>query len=214
MTDAGRPPAPHRRIAVLIGVAATVLAADIASKAAVVALLSGRRHVRLLGGLLTLLVARNPGAAFGLGGPSVTVAFTAVAAGVGVVIARSSRHISSTPWAVALGLLLGGAMGNLTDRLFRSPGPLQGWVVDWIRFRDCPTFNIADAAIASGVALIAVLAARGTAVLEAHQARGDVHNEPGAPPALLLVPVPVEPGPAPVPGPAGPAEPAGPAGPP
>jgi len=130
MIDAGQPPAP-RRIAVLMGVAATVLAADIASKAAVVALLSGRRHVRLFGGLLTLLVARNPGAAFGLGGPSVTVAFTAVAAGVGVVIARSSRHISSTPWAVALGLLLGGAMGNLTDRLFRSPGPLQGWVVDY-----------------------------------------------------------------------------------
>jgi signal peptidase II len=212
MIDAGRPPAPHRRIAVLIGVAATVLAADIASKAAVVALLTGRRHVRLFGGLLTLLAARNPGAAFGIGGPSVTVAFTAIAAGVGVIIVRSSRHISSTPWAVALGLLLGGTMGNLTDRLFRSPGPLQGWVVDWIRFRDGPTFNIADAAIACGIALIAVLAVRGTAVLEVRQPRADVHHEPGASPALMLVLVPVQPGPAPVPEPAGPAKPAGPAG--
>jgi signal peptidase II len=200
MIDAGRPPAPRRRIAVLIAVAATVLAADIASKTAVVALLSGRRHVRLFGGLLTLLVARNPGAAFGIGGPSVTVAFTAIAAGVGLVIVRYSRHISSTPWAVALGLLLGGAMGNLTDRLFRSPGPLQGWVVDWIRFSRWPTFNIADVAIACGTVLVAVLAARGTAVLEAHQSRGDIHNEPGVPPG-------------PVPGPAGPAKPAGPAGP-
>ena len=201
MIDAGQPPAPRRRIVVLMGVAATVLAADVASKAAVVALLSGRRHVRLLGGLLTLLVTRNPGAAFGIGGPSVTVAFTAVAAGVGVVIVRYSRHISSTPWAVALGLLLGGAMGNLTDRLFRSPGPLQGWVVDWIRFSHWPTFNLADVAIACGTLLVAVLAARGTAVLEVRQPSGDIHNEPGAPPA-------------PVPGTAGPAEPAGPAGPP
>jgi signal peptidase II len=197
MIDAGRPPAPRRRIAVLMGVAATVLAADIASKTTVVALLSGRRHVRLFGGLLTLLVARNPGAAFGIGGPSVTVAFTAIAAGVGVVIARYSRHISSAPWAVALGLLLGGAMGNLTDRMFRSPGPLQGWVVDWIRFSRWPTFNLADVAIACGTVLVAVLAARGTAVLEVHQPRGDIHNEPGAPPA-------------PVPEPARPAEPAGP----
>src|SRR5271170_6087247 len=155
MIDGGQHPAPRSRITVLIGVAATVLAADVASKVAVVALLSGRRHARFFGGLLTLLVARNPGAAFGLGGPSVTVACTAVAAGVGVFIVRYSRHISSTPWAVALGLLLGGAMGNLTDRLFRSPGPLQGWVVDWIRFPRCPTFNIADSAIACGTVLVA-----------------------------------------------------------
>jgi signal peptidase II len=204
MTDAGQPPAPRRRIAMLVGVAAIVLAADVGSKIAVVSLLSGRRHARLFGGLLTLLVARNPGAAFGLGGPSVTAACTALAAGVAVVIVRYVRHISSTPWAVALGLLLGGAMGNLTDRLFRSPGPLQGWVVDWIRFAGCPTFNIADAAIACGIALIVVLAARGTAILEAHQAHGGNDNEPGRSPVLVLVPVPVEPGP----------EPAGSAGPP
>lgn len=225
--DAGQPPAPRRRFAVLIGMAAIVLAADAGSKATVVGLLSGRRHVRLFGGPLTLLVARNPGAAFGVGGPPLTAACTAIAAGVAVIIVGYSRHIGSTPWAVALGLLLGGAMGNLADRLFRSPGPLRGWVVDWIRFRDWPTFNIADAAIACGIALIAVLAARRTALLEAHQARGGDDNvpvpspvlrlvpvQPGPPPALMLVPVqpgpppalrpvPVQPGPAPVPEPAG-----------
>ncbi len=209
MVAAGPPPAPRRRIAVLIGVAAIVLAADVGSKVAVVALLSGRRHVRLFGGLLTLLVARNPGAAFGIGGPSVTVACTAIAGGVAVIIVRYSRHIGSTPWAVALGLLLGGAMGNLADRLFRSPGPLQGWVVDWIRFPHWPMFNIADSAIACGTLLVAVLAARGTAVLDVHQARGDGDHEPSPSPSLspVLVLVPVEPGPAPAPGPAGPARP-------
>jgi signal peptidase II len=218
--DAGQPPAP-RRFAVLIGMAAIVLAADVGSKATVVGLLSGRRHVRLFGGPLTLLVARNPGAAFGIGGPPLTGACTAIAAGVAVIIVGYSRHIGSTPWAVALGLLLGGAMGNLTDRVFRSPGPLQGWVVDWIRFRDWPAFNIADAAIACGIALLAVLAARGTTLLEAHRAAGDHDNEtgpapvlvpvqPGPPPALRLVLVPVQPGPAPVPEPTGAAGAAGP----
>jgi signal peptidase II len=218
MTTSGEPRAPRRRLGVLIGVAAAVLAADLASKVAVVALLPGRPHVRLLGGVLTLMVTRNPGAAFGIGGPAVTVAFTAIAAGVAGTIVRYSRRIGSIRWAVALGLLLGGAMGNLTDRLFRFPGPLQGWVVDWIRLPHWPTFNIADSAITCGTLLVAVLAARGTAVRDVHQARGDGGARPAPvaarPPALMLVPVsvpvavavprPGEPGPAPAPGPAGP----------
>ena len=195
---------PRRRLVVLIRVAAVVLAADVATKVAVVAWLSGRPHVRLFGGLLTLMITRNPGAAFGIGGPGVTVACTAIAAGVAVTIVRYSRHISSIRWVVALGLLLGGAMGNLADRLFRFPGPLQGWVVDWIRFPHWPTFNIADAAIACGTLLVAVLAARGTAALDVHPARGEADREPGPTPGPRLVPVPVKPGPGPVPGPAGP----------
>ena len=128
MTATGEQHPPRRRLAVLIGVAATVLSADVASKVAVVALLPGRPHVRLFGGQLTLVATRNPGAAFGIGGPTLTVAFTAIAAGVAVTIVRYSRHISSIRWAVALGLLLGGAMGNLTDRLFRFPGRCRaGW---------------------------------------------------------------------------------------
>ena len=204
MTATGEQHPPRRRLAVLIGVAATVLAADVASKAAVVALLPGRPHVRLFGGQLTLVATRNPGAAFGIGGPTLTVAFTAIAAGVAVTIVRYSRHISSIRWAVALGLLLGGAMGNLADRLFRFPGPLQGWVVDWIRFPHWPTFNIADSAIACGTLLVAVLAARGTAILHVQQPRGDGNRETR--PVLVLVPVPVprEAGSAPVPGPGGP----------
>jgi signal peptidase II len=212
MITSGKQHAPRRRLGVLVGVAAVVLAADLASKVAVVALLSGRPHVRLFGGVLTLLVARNPGAAFGIGGPGITVAFTAIAAGVAGTIVRYSRRIGSIRWAVALGLLLGGAMGNLTDRLFRFPGPLQGWVVDWIRFLHWPTFNIADSAITCGTLLVAALAVRGTAVRDVHQARvvgPQLVLVPVRRPAFVLVPVavpvprPAEPGPAPAPGSAG-----------
>jgi signal peptidase II len=113
MITSGEQCAPRRRLGVLIGVAAVVLAADLASKAAVVALLSGRPRVRLLGGVLTLMVTRNPGAAFGIGGPAVTVAFTAIAAGVAGTIVGYSRRVGSIRWAVALGLLLGGAMDQV-----------------------------------------------------------------------------------------------------
>ena len=135
----GRP----RRMGLLLTVAIGVLAADIITKAVVVATLSDRPPVRLLGGLLTLRVDRNPGAAFSIG-TSMTVVFTAIAAGVIVFILRTSRRIHSVAWAVTLGLLLGGATGNLVDRLLRAPGPLRGYVVDWIQLPHWPVFNVAD----------------------------------------------------------------------
>jgi signal peptidase II len=145
---------------VLLAVAVTVLAADIISKVIVVATLSTRPPVRLLGGLLTLRVDRNPGAAFSIG-TSMTVVFSAIALGVIVFILRTSRRIRSTAWAVTLGLLLGGATGNLTDRLLRSPGPLRGYVVDWIQLPHWPVFNVADSSIVCGGILAVLLAARG-----------------------------------------------------
>jgi signal peptidase II len=137
-----------------------VLAADIASKVIVVATLSDRAPIRLLGGLLTLRLTRNPGAAFSIG-TSMTIVFTAIAVGVIIFIVRSARRIYSLSWAVALGLLLGGAMGNLTDRIFRSPGPFRGWVVDWIELPHWPVFNLADSAIVCGGVLMVLLATRG-----------------------------------------------------
>jgi signal peptidase II len=174
----------------VLGVAAVVLAADVVSKIIVVATLSDRRclvggrvlvlpaPIRLLGGVLTLCESRNPGAAFGIGGTSTTIVFTAIALGVIAFIIRTSRQIYSLPWAVALGLLLGGATGNLTDRIFRSPGPLRGWVVDWIQLPHWPVFNLADSAITCGVVLFVLLAARGhrldgtTHLAAEHSARG------------------------------------------
>ena len=159
--DGPRPPRSSRGpVAVLLGVAVFVLAADVVSKVIVVAQLSHHRPIRLLGGLLTLRLIRNSGAAFSIG-TSLTVVFTAIAVGVIIFILRTARRLRSVSWAVTLGLLLGGAMGNLGDRLFRAPGPLRGDVVDWIELPHWPVFNLADSAIVCGGVLAVLLAVRG-----------------------------------------------------
>jgi len=162
---AGGPgPAPRpRRIRLLITVAVVVFVADLVSKTIVVATLSNRAPITLLGGLLTLRELRNSGAAFSIG-TSVTVVFTLIALGVIVAILRTSRRLRSIPWAVTLGLLLGGAAGNLGDRLFRSPGFLRGHVVDWIELPHWPVFNVADSCIVCGGVLAVLLAVRGISI--------------------------------------------------
>jgi signal peptidase II len=149
----------HRRVGLLLIVAGLVYAADIVSKVVVVATIS-HRVIHLLGGLLTLRVLRNSGAAFSVG-TSMTVVFTLIAVGVIIFILRTSRRLYSAPWAVTLGLLLGGATGNLTDRILRSPGVFSGEVVDWIQLPHWPVFNLADSAIVCGGVLAVLLAARG-----------------------------------------------------
>jgi len=144
----------------LVAVAVAVLAADVISKTIVVATLSGREPVRLLGGFLKLTVSRNPGAAFSIG-PSLTIVFSAIAVGVIVFILRASRRIRSLAWTISLGLLLGGATGNLADRLLRYPGPFRGYVVDWIWLPHWPVFNLADSSIVCGGILAVLLAVRG-----------------------------------------------------
>jgi signal peptidase II len=171
----------NRRVVLLLAVAATVYAADLISKTAIVATLSHRPPLRLLGGLLTLRVLRNGGAAFSVG-TSATVIFTLIAAGVIVFILRTSRRLRSLPWAVTLGLLLGGATGNLTDRLVRSPGVFRGAVVDWIQVPHWPVFNVADSAIVCGGILAVVLAARGMRLDGTRDGRGEPAAD-GPPPA-------------------------------
>lgn len=144
----------------LIAVALTALAADIVSKIIVVATLQDREPVRLLGGLLTLRETRNSGAAFSIG-TGYTIVFTLIAIGVVVAILRTARNLRSLPWAICLGLLLGGAVGNLIDRLLRAPAPLKGHVVDWIQVPNFPVFNLADSSIVCGGVLAVLLAARG-----------------------------------------------------
>ena len=160
--EPGGPPR-RRRMGVLLAVAGAVLTADAISKAVVVATLSGHRPVRMLGGLLTLQVMRNPGAAFNIG-MSMTVVFTAIAVGVIVFILRTARRLRSLPWAITLGLLLGGATGNLADRLLRAPSPLRGYVVDWIELPHWPVFNLADSAIVCGGAIAILLSVKGMRV--------------------------------------------------
>jgi signal peptidase II len=148
-----------------MGIAAAVLAVDLASKLLVVATLSDRDPLRLLGGAVYLTEARNTGAAFSFA-EGATVVFTLIAVAVAVVIVRASRRLFSTGWAVTLGLVLGGAVGNLSDRVFRDPGFLRGGVVDFISLFDpygrvWPIFNVADSAIVCGGVLGALLAFRG-----------------------------------------------------
>ena len=155
------PTGVRRGTALLALVAVGVLALDIATKVLVVAELEGRRTLELLGGQLLVRVSRNPGAAFSFA-EGATVVFTAVALAVVVVILRSARRLRSTPWALTLGLLLGGATGNLVDRLLRSPGPGRGAVVDFLDFQVWPSFNVADSAIVVGGVLAVLLSLRGT----------------------------------------------------
>jgi signal peptidase II len=160
---AGRGSRPRRRrVAVLAGVAAFVLAADIITKAIVVAHLRPDQPVHLLGNVFEFWLTRNPGAAFSVG-TGETAVFTVIAFGVIVYIARTARKLYSAGWAIALGLLLGGAMGNLGDRIFRAPGLFRGYVVDWIGVvpRYYPIFNLADSAIVCGGILMVILAMRG-----------------------------------------------------
>jgi signal peptidase II len=162
MSDTPQPDLPGRprRIRLLLAVAAGIFGADLITKTIVVATLSDRAPIRLLGGLLTLRVLRNSGAAFSIG-TSMTAVFTLIAVVVIVSILRTARRLRSLAWAVTLGLLLGGATGNLGDRLFRSPGPLRGHVVDWIELPHWPVFNVADSAIVCGGILAVLIAARG-----------------------------------------------------
>ncbi|MEU1300314.1 signal peptidase II [Streptomyces shenzhenensis] len=153
-------PRGRRRIAVLFGVAVFAYALDLISKMIVVAKLEHHAPIEVVGDWLEFNAIRNPGAAFGVG-QAFTIIFTVIAAAVIVVIIRLARKLYSLPWAVALGLLLGGALGNLTDRIFRSPGVFEGEVVDFIAPKGFAVFNLADSAIVCGGILIVLLSFRG-----------------------------------------------------
>lgn len=165
MSDAAAPTALASRVRLLGLIAVLILAADILTKVVGVAQLEGREPVPVLGGLFYLQLVRNPGAAFSLA-TGYTWVLSLIALTVVVVIILVARRLRSTGWAVALGLVLGGATGNLVDRIFRAPGPLRGHVVDLVSAfapdgRAFPVFNLADSAIVSGGVLLVVLALLG-----------------------------------------------------
>jgi signal peptidase II len=161
--DASAPdqrPRGRRRVAVLFTVAAVAYALDLISKIIVVAKLEHHAPVKIIGDWLQLEAIRNAGAAFSFG-EAYTVIFTVIAVAVIVVIIRLARKLYSVPWAIALGLLLGGALGNLTDRIFRAPRVFEGAVVDFISPKHFAVFNLADSAIVCGGILIVLLSFRG-----------------------------------------------------
>ena len=147
----------------LVGAAVLVYLADQLTKAWVSANLEPDQPRELVGSVLQLNLTRNPGAAFSIG-TGATWVLTVIACAVVVFIVITARRLGSRGWAVALGLLLGGSLGNLTDRIFRAPGPGRGHVVDFLQLPYWPIFNIADSAIVSAAVLIGLLAFRGISV--------------------------------------------------
>jgi signal peptidase II len=158
--DRGPSPRQGKLAGLTFGIAAFVVVVDQVTKLLAIRYLEGQDPVELLGGLVTLTFLRNPGAAFSFG-TGYTFVFTAIAAAVAYFIIRRSRRIGSIGWAIALGGLLGGAVGNLIDRIFREPGLFQGHVVDWITFPNFAVFNLADSAIVCSSILMVILAVRG-----------------------------------------------------
>jgi signal peptidase II len=163
------------RMLVLYGTAALVVAADQLIKYLVVRHLAGRPPVRLIGDFLQFRYATNSGGAFSLlTGAPVFFALMAIVVIGGILYA--SGRARGLPIAVSLGLLLGGAVGNLLDRLLRGDQPLRGEVVDFIKVGPWPVFNLADSCIVVGGILLALLLGR-------PERHGEVEGGRASPPA-------------------------------
>ena len=163
-TPAPVPTGGRRRLyAVLLGLAAATLLLDQLTKVWALASLTPGEPVDLVGSALRLNLIRNPGAAFSLGDGSTWI-LTVISVSILVWVSVSARKVGTMSWAVALGLLLGGALGNLVDRFFRPPGPGRGHVVDFIDYFGWFVGNVADIAIVVGAGVIMVLAYRGTPI--------------------------------------------------
>lgn len=148
------PAAPRlgRRTGVVTAIVVAVVALDQITKAWAVSALPGS-PVSIVGSTIELRLTRNTGSAFSLF-QTVTPVLAVLVVGVAVVLLRAVRRAHERTVLVALALVLGGAFGNIADRLFRSPGFLRGAVVDFVRLDGWPTFNVADSAITIGAVLL------------------------------------------------------------
>jgi signal peptidase II len=161
------PSSPRPRRAVLLslfaGFAVFAYALDQLTKLWVTSTMVEGERIAVLPPLLHWYFIRNSGAAFSIG-ENVTWVFSIIMAGVSIAILFQVRKLGSAWWALALGLLLGGALGNLTDRLFREPSFGMGHVVDFIQLPNFAIFNVADSAVVSAVAIICILTLRGVSL--------------------------------------------------
>ena len=153
----------RRHILLFAAIAASALVVDYTAKHFAVEYLRGEPRIPLVGDFLSLYLTYNSGAAFSfLTGQTEVLAVIAIIATL--VVLWVSRRLGSTGWAVALGFLLGGVLGNLTDRLVREPGFLRGHVVDFFMLPNFPVFNVADICINIAAATIVIQALRGVNV--------------------------------------------------
>ncbi|MED5815553.1 signal peptidase II [Mycolicibacterium sp. 050232] len=147
---------PRRRLRLLLTVAAVVLFVDVVTKVLAVRLLTPGQPVSIIGDTVTWTLVRNSGAAFSMA-TGYTWVLTLIATGVVIGIVWMGRRLVSPWWAIGLGMILGGATGNLIDRFFRAPGPLRGHVVDFFSVGWWPVFNVADPAVVGGAILLVAL---------------------------------------------------------
>ena len=140
----------------LITIAAVILLFDLVTKIVVVHYVKPGNPIAIVGDVVTLRLVRNPGAAFSMA-TGMTWLLTVVAVAVVIGVIKIGRTLRSPWWALGLGLVLGGALGNLIDRFFRAPGPFQGHVVDFVSVGWWPVFNVADSSIVCGAILLVVL---------------------------------------------------------
>ena len=169
-TPAPVPTGGRRRLyAVMLGLAAVTLVLDQLTKVWALRSLTPGETVDLVGDAIRLNLVRNPGAAFSLGDGSTWI-LTIISVTIVVWVVVGARKVGNLPWALALGLLLGGALGNLVDRFVREPGPGRGHVVDFIDYFGWFVGNVADIAIVVAAGIIMVLAFTGTSIA------GPVHH--------------------------------------
>lgn len=158
---AGRSGVSWPLIGLLLGAAALAFVADFTSKEWMLANLEEGSRTPVIGELLQWHLVRNPGAAFSIAS-GMTWVFTILAAAVAVFILVQARRIRSVVWASVLGVLLGGVLGNLNDRLTRPPGVFVGHVIDFIQVWGFPAiFNVADIAVVSSMGMFMLLVLRG-----------------------------------------------------
>ena len=150
---------PRRAAVFLFGVAAVIVAVDQVTKALVVTHYNEGEGHRVIGDVLSWTLQRNPGSAFGFFG-HLPVLFTVLACLIALVIIVRAPRVRDRFTGVALGLVLGGAIGNLIDRIARAPGVFRGKVIDFIDFHWWPVFNVADSAVVVGAALLLIASYR------------------------------------------------------
>ncbi len=159
--DISSEPSQRAKTTWLVAVAAVVvLLVDQLTKVWAVARLENQPPVDVIDGVFQFTFVRNPGAAFSLGAGS-TLFVSLLALVIVVVLMYRARNLRSVWWAIAMGGMIGGAVGNLTDRVFREPGGLRGHVVDFLALPFWPVFNVADMAVVGSAILMIVLALLG-----------------------------------------------------
>ncbi|MEU0489683.1 signal peptidase II [Nocardiopsis sp. NPDC006139] len=160
MTTARTPGGRRRRYLLLVLVALAAIGVDLLTKEWVLAAFQEGERLDVIGEIVQFTLVYNTGAAFSMGTDHTWV-FTTIASVVVLVIAYIGLRVRSVWWAVTLGLMMGGAAGNLVDRIFREPEPFHGAVVDFIKVMDFPVFNIADSCVVVGACLVVLLTFKG-----------------------------------------------------